>query len=451
MAMAIDTVRYRGWMGGGLNEARGQAEVEAQAGAGADAYAYAAWRERLYGPIREAGVFAWDRMYGEEYAVASCIRISPALRKEIAEATERLGVVYNRTLQMARLGDDALFEALGLPSETWGAVRVTSSDAYPTVIGRFDWAETADGLKMLELNSDTPTSIVEAYEVNGRICAQLGLQDPNAGMAAHLREALQAAVDAYAAQGHAVDRVAFSALDWHEEDAGTTRYLLARSGLTHARFVPLADLRVFEDRLCEWRGDTGVHEPIDLLYRLHALEKLAEERDEGDGYPTGAHVLDLMARGRLSVLNPPAAFLAQSKAFQALIWNLHEAGEFYTAEEHETIERYMLPTYMENRFEGVRPYVSKPIFGREGGAVTLYGADGSVQEKDGEAQYWEQPMVYQQRVELPVVELETEKGLEACRLLWGSFLIGGRASAIVARAGGRITGNLSYYVPVGLG
>jgi glutathionylspermidine synthase len=247
-----------------------------------------------------------------------------------------------------------------------------------------------------------------------------------------------------------VERVAFSALGWHEEDTGTTRYLLARSGLNRGRFVPLSDLRVYEDRLCEWQEETGTHEPIDLLYRLHALEKLAEEKDAEDGYPTGAHALDLMARGRVCVLNPPSALIAQSKAFQALIWNLHEAEAFFTLEEHEAIAAYMLPTYMENRFGGQRPFVTKPVFGREGGAVTLYGADGSVQERDGEEQYWEQPMIFQEQVELPIVELETERGVERCRLLWGSFLVGGRASAIVARAGGRITGNLSYYVPVGL-
>jgi glutathionylspermidine synthase len=150
---------------------------------------YAQWRESLYGPIRDEGLFTWDRMQGEEYAVASLIRMSPALRIEIAEATERLGRVFNRTLQMARQGEDALFEALGLPPEAWEAVRVSVSDTLPTVIGRFDFAETEQGLKMLELNSDTPTSIVEAYEVNGRVAGLFGASDPNAGMGGHLGEA----------------------------------------------------------------------------------------------------------------------------------------------------------------------------------------------------------------------------------------------------------------------
>jgi hypothetical protein len=35
-------------------------------------------------------------------------------------------------------------------------------------------------------------------------------------------------------------------------------------------------------------------------------------------------------------------------------------------------------------------------------------------------------------------------------LLWSSFLIGGQASAIVARVDKHITGDRSYYLPVGL-
>jgi glutathionylspermidine synthase len=407
---------------------------------------YAERRERLYGPLRQEGLFTWDRMYGEEYALAAIHRIDEAFRREIADATDRLGRVINRTVQIVRQGDEALLQALALPEATWNAVRVSVSDDIPTVIGRFDFAETDRGLKMLEFNSDTPTGIVEAFEVNGRVCEAYGLDDPNAGMERHLRDAFLEAVDAYRRQGYATESIVFSALDWHEEDAGTTRYLLERSGL-RGRFAALSDLRVYEDRLCLLAE--GRHEPIDLLYRLHALEKLAEERDT-DGYPTGAHVLDLMARRRLAVLNPPAALISQTKALQALIWNLHEAGEFYTDEEHDVIEAYMLPTDLENRFAGRAAYVSKPVFGREGGAVTLYDADGTPADRDGEELYWDQPMVYQERVELPVIGLETERGRTEGRLLWGSFLVGGRASAIIARAGGPITGNLSYFVPVGL-
>lgn len=405
---------------------------------------YADRRDAIYLPLREAGVFTWDWMYGEEYALASLHEIDASFRQEIAEATEGLGRIFTKVVGILQQSPDELLLELGVPEAAIGAVKRVIDPERTTLIGRFDFAPTAEGIKMLELNSDTPTGIVEAFYANGRVCEYFGKTDPNSGLSAGLRDGFQRFAARYRELGYPTDRVYFSSLDWHEEDAGTTRYLLEQSGLA-GQFLALADLRVYEDRL--YALVDGEHQPVDLLYRLHALEKLAEETDT-DGYPTGAHVLDLIARGHLAVINPPSGFAVQTKAVQALVWNLYETGEFFDEEERAIIGRYMLPTYLENRFYGQEPYVSKPIFGREGGAVTLHDASGQPIDRDVEENYWEQPMVYQKLVEMQEIEVETLKGPYRGHLLWGSFLIDGRASAIVARVGGRITGNLSYYLPV---
>lgn len=404
-------------------------------------------REKLYVPLQRDGIFTWDRLYGEEYALADVYAISRQDRDELACASERLGRVFARTVQVAQKADDELLRVLGIPEAAWNAVRLPGWEETTTVIGRFDFARTLDGWKMLEYNSDTPTGIVEAFYVNGEVCAQSGLADPNEGVELHLREALCRAIARYEGDGYSIDRIVFSALDWHEEDAGTTKYLLRVSGL-NARFVPLSALRVHKDRLCVQESD-GRQTPIDVWYRLHALETLAYEK-AADGYPTGAHVLDLIARKKLAVINPPGAFLAQAKGMQALIWSLYEAEEFFDACDRETIGRYMLPTYFENPFHGREAYAAKPIFGREGSGVTLYDAEGRQIESNEEPYYSAQPMIYQKFASLETVKVETEKGPYEGSLLWGSFLIGGRASAVIARVGGLITGNLSYYLPVGL-
>ena len=57
--------------------------------------------------------------------------------------------------------------------------------------------------------------------------------------------------------------------------------------------------------------------------------------------------------------------------------------------------------------------------------------------------------IFQKYTELPVVSLETEKGWRNCPMCL-VLLIAGKASSIGIRAGEKITGNESYYLPVGI-
>lgn len=405
---------------------------------------YAALREQIYRPLREEGVFDWDWLYGQEYALAVPVAISRRELDDLRAATVRLGAIYARTTRVVQAGGDELLAELGLPPATYAAVRLPFMPAAPTLIGRFDFVRTPDGWKMLELNSDTPGGIVEAFYVNGKVCARHGAADPNAGLQALLPAAFGAAADHYRSCGHRLETIVFSALDWHLEDAGTTKYLLQASGLP-AAFVPLKDLRVAGGSLCFPRDGDLV--PVDLWYRLHPLGLLAEDRDS-DNFPTGEALLALIAGRRLAAINPPCALIAQTKALQALIWALAEQGEFFSRPEADAIAAHMLPTYFENRLAGRRDYVVKPVLGREGGGIAIHAADGSLLCRDGEKYYWDQPMVYQQYQQLERVDLETLAGRRTGCLVWSCFLINGRAAAVGARMGGAITDDMAYFVPV---
>lgn len=401
-------------------------------------------RENLFNAIRQENIFTWDFMYGQEYALASTCQLAPSELVEINYATEQLGSIFAKTTQVLQQGSNQLLLELGVPPKSFNAVRVSVFPHCPTTIGRFDFARTPTGLKMLEFNSDTPGGVVEAFYLNGRVCSHFGYTDVNAGLSSGIATAFTNIVAEYKLQGYNTDNIVFSALDWHEEDAGTTRFLMQHSDL-FACFVPLKDLRIYQDAL--WWSDAGRLKPIDVMYRLHPLGILCEETDQ-DGYPTGEHLLDLVYRKKLAIINPPGAMLAQNKALQALIWQLHEACEYYTPEEQQIIATYMLPTYLENRFLGKSNYVVKPIYGREGGGITIYNAQGMATAKDANHCYWEQQMIYQQYAPLEQISVSTLKGRYTGSLLWGSFLIGGQASAVNARVGGPITDDLSYFLAI---
>lgn len=409
---------------------------------------YVKWRKKIYDPLREEGLFTWDSLYGEEYALAAIHPITDHFRNEIVYATEKLGLIFHKTVKVIQGGANDLLKELGIPPRTWGAIRLDLGMQTPTVIGRFDFANTPQGLKMLEFNSDTPTSIVEAYYVNERVCNLYEWRNPNHKMDEGISSAFQHVVNTYKHLGYPCTSIYFSSLEWHKEDVGTTLYLMKQSGLL-SKFVPLKSLAVKGEGLFSYDHTSQEYHPVDVLYRLHALELLAEDADQ-DGYPTGKHILELIAKRKLAIINPPSGFICQTKALQALIWNLSEIGAFFDNEEREIIHSYMLPTYLDNPFYGKTAYVQKPIFGREGDSVTLYDRNGATVASNPEQQYKNQLMIYQEKVDLEIIEVPTMKGWLQGKLLWGSFLLDGKASAIVARVDQEITGDMSYFLPVGI-
>ena len=122
------------------------------------------------------------------------------------------------------------------------------------------------------------------------------------------------------------------------------------------------------------------------------------------------------------IINPLSAFLLQPKSVQCLIWGLAEEEVFYTNEERQWIKEYMLPTYLEpDLFLGKGSFVRKPSFGREGDTITIRDKDENIMIQNAHQTYKASLPIFQKYTELPVVTLETEKGMEKLSYVFGSF------------------------------
>ncbi|HDR7792644.1 TPA: glutathionylspermidine synthase family protein [Bacillus luti] len=387
----------------------------------------------------------WSDLYECEYSLFHVFSITSETMKQLQLATERMGKIFFKTARLLRnLSDEQLLE-LGFPSASLSFIRMKG--LYPeSVISRFDFVLTDDNqIKMLEFNSDTPTFIVECFQMNGKVCEELGYDNPNVKQERLLSSGVTKAV-IEATKGIDNANVVFTAHHEHIEDWNTTIYL---SQLCHIenKVVPMSDLRITKDALVD---SDGVK--IDVLYRqTYPIEDLIEDQDPETGDLVGVELLQLVKDGKLFVINPLSAFLLQPKSIQCLIWGLAEEGAFYTSEEIQWIKKYMLPTYLEpDLFVGESTFVQKPSFGREGDTITIRDQDTNVIIRNAHETYKTSLPIFQQYTELPVVWLETEKGMEKLSYVFGSFLIAGKASSIGIRAGEKITGNESYYVPVGM-
>ncbi|NYE08216.1 glutathionylspermidine synthase [Bacillus niacini] len=386
----------------------------------------------------------WSNLYGSEYSLYHVYTITEQTHTLLKEATERMGRVFFKTAGLLRSLEDKQLLELGFPTASLPFLRIKS--LFPeTVISRFDFALTSSGVKMLEFNADTPTFIVECFKINGAVCTEFEYHNPNENQERLLSSGITKAV-LESGKGHVSPNVVFTAHRDHIEDWNTTVYLSQLCKVPN-QIVPLSDLQITDGALLD---STGV--PIDVLYRqTYPLEHLLEDRDPNTGDLVGVELLQLVKDQKLSMVNPVSAFLLQPKSIQCLIWGLAENEGFYTKEEQDWIKTYMLPTYLEtDGFAGTASYVQKPSFGREGDTITIWDQHSEVDTQNPSQTYNNELPVYQSYVPLPVVSLETEKGFEELSIVFGSFLIAGKPSSIGIRAGGKITGNESYFLPVGI-
>lgn len=406
--------------------------------------AYHEKRKKFYSKIENF----WADLYGEEYALFEASQVDKTVLEQLRIVSKRIGSIFFKVCRLLREVPDRTLLEMGYPKETLSFVRLKTMSS-ESVISRLDLIPTENSYKCIEINADTPTFIKELFYVNGKVCKEFAVGDPNEGMETQLKNEICKSINESAERlGLKHPYIVFTAYEESIEDRETVRYLQALSGLP-SKFIPLHKLQI--QKGVGLFDETG--RKIDILYRqTFPIESLIVDEDS-DGNKIGLWLLELIETGKLAIINPPSAFLLQNKAVQAVIWGLHlEESQFFTEEEHAWIENYFLPTFLEPDYfiEAGLSYVKKPAFGREGDTVEIYTSYGTLSQADVQKNYTEYLPVYQQYVEQPSVTFNSEKGEQEGKLLIGSFLLSGKPSAAGYRAGGTITNNLSYYFPLGI-
>ncbi|TCK01354.1 UNVERIFIED_ORG: glutathionylspermidine synthase [Anoxybacillus amylolyticus] len=395
----------------------------------------------LHQKAKESG-FGWGMLEEEDgwhqYMGIDVLLFSQKQWDRIRLATERIGRIYQKMYEFLMSEEGVLwFGRLSLPVATWDVTKVRSS--LFSYITRFDLVVDGETIKLLEGNTDTPTGIVESSVVNRLLCDYHQKRSPNR-IAEGLRRAWKRWLNEMMVPSWKT--IYFTSYGWHEEDRETTKFIQKCCPHPQTRYIPIEDIVVSEEGVYTKEGS-----PIEYLYRLYPLEFLESDYAE-TGEPVGKWMLNHISNQTVKMLNPPSAYMMQSKAVMALIWEMYEERHpIWTTEEREWIGMYFLPTYQTNLFCD-SSYVVKPVLGREGGGVQIFNQNGEIVEQDEEMWYSEYSKVYQQYIEMPETTIETWDGPYRGKLLVGSFLLGGEPSGLFLRVGEKITGNLSMFVGV---
>ncbi|MGF7046033.1 glutathionylspermidine synthase [Paenibacillus sp. DS2015] len=370
--------------------------------------------------------FTWADLEGEEYWLDAVAIMNRETYKELEEASSKLWVILDKAVRYIHLKHD-LYDLIGIPPVLWEMLDRCPLPEQGVIsrYARFDYAVADDGrIKLLELNSDTPTGYVEASIATPWICEQAGIFSPNTAMKEHLAAAWR---EEYPDTAACIDYGS------HQEDSGTIEALVRHSGLP-IKCVDCLDLSI--DKGIVKDGDGRV---VKRMFALYPKEWM--EIDEG-----GSALAYAIETGNLELFNSPHSILLQSKGLMAVVWGMYELGLLFDEEERKAIESYILPTYNKPVFSG--SFVSKSVFGREGGSVRIFDESGTleIQDEDGFDSSVLFPSVYQKRAEL--ARIHTAEG--ELHLLTGMFVINGKPCGLLGRAGGPITGNTSHFIALGV-
>ncbi|HAG00958.1 glutathionylspermidine synthase family protein [Paenibacillus sp. FSL K6-1566] len=370
--------------------------------------------------------FMWADLEEEPYWIDQIVTMNEDVYNELEAAASMLWRIVDKTVRYIH-GNHHIYHLIGIPAILWEMLDrcPIPEEGLISRYARFDFAVSHDGaIKLLELNADTPTGYVEASIATPWLCRQAGIRSVNDRMAGLVAEAWGV---------ERPDTAACIGYGEHLEDSGTIEALVRHSGLD-VRLVDCLDLWVDEGVLRD-----GDNREIRRMFALYPKEWMSV--DEG-----GDALAYAIETGNLALFNPPHSILMQSKGLMAAIWGMFELGLLFGPEEREAIEKYMLPTYNKPVFSG--NFVSKSMFGREGGSVKLYDNSGEleVEDQDGYDTSVMFPTVYQQRAEL--ARIRTAEG--EFHLLTGLFILNGTPCGLLGRAGGLITGNTSHFIAIGV-
>ena len=402
----------------------------------------------------------WGTLPGEhreEYALYGALEVSREHASILRIASSRLYQLMTRLALVLQQADDQSLLDIGIPLSALPYAHLVMPDMPAVMCGRFEFAWTAEGPKLLEFNAETPTFVVELFHMNSQVCMDFGLVDPNVDSQEQLVRAMCSTINASLAWigKHSTDSasVIFSAYANRKEERGTAEFyrdlLTARGGLPYRTgFCGLSELRITPDCLLTTDG-----ERVDVLYKLYPTEHLIED-EASDGTIVGLALLELVRKRQLAIINPPIAFVLQNKALMALLWAMHLVkSELFTSEEHTWIEQYVLPSYFDaHDIQGqslfIGPYVVKPVYGREGGSITIRNGHDIVGQSEQNL-YEKQLMIYQQYAALPTTIIQTEEGPTEVQLVHNCFVVDGTPSAIGVRASTKlIFDDNAYFIPI---
>lgn len=322
-----------------------------------------------------------------------------------------LGAVDHMLADADRFTDEFLF----LPAGSMDLARKSWNRKDASMYSRFDLVLDPNGVpKMLEINGDTPTGLVESAVIQWDWLESV-FPDSDQWNSIHDR-----LVNRWSSLFPAQSRIHFVHTEQEKsgEEEMTTVYMRDTADAAGMRTYGHSIEGIGWDKDKSKFVDFG-DKDIDTCFKLYPWEDMLREE-------FGSHIIAGREKNPVQWIEPAWKLLLSTKALLAVLWELNPG--------HENL----LPAY----FDGPRElpqWVAKPFQGREGANVRIHlweDEDDLVQDGG----YGDQPVVYQEYVQLP--------SFDGNYVVIGSWIVGeSSAGCLIRESDGPVTDYFSRVVP----
>jgi glutathionylspermidine synthase len=339
-------------------------------------------KEKLDSAYLERVGFSWhtDEDDGSDYISDRVVKISEVEALTFYEASNELYDMFVEAGDYVIEND--LLHDIGIPFNLQELVKLSwENDVHWHLYGRFDFAGGVNGipLKLLEFNADTPTSLLDTAIIQWALLKKNGYDESKQFNNIHqsLLEnfkrlvTLEENVDKFD-EYYEGWKILFSSVRGVKEDENTVLYLksIAEEAGFECEFAYIDEIEFDEE------GIYYQEEEYEYLFKLIPWEDIAIEEGE-----LASLLTQIVKNQKAIILNPAYTLMFQTKAMLKILWDLYPNH----------------PLLLETSFEPLvgKKYVSKPIFGREGGNVKIFDENGKlVENHDGE--YENHKTIYQE-------------------------------------------------------
>lgn len=368
--------------------------------------------------------FVWHTDRDETpYISDELVIISEQEAEAFYEATNTL---YDMVIEAAEhVIENNLFHEIGIPFNLIDVIKESwENDVHWHLYGRFDLAGGIDGkpIKLLEFNADTPTALFETAIIQWAILKQNHLEEESQFNALYeslidnfkrlvtLEEDVSTFEEKYDGWNFL-----FTSIKGNSEEENTVRLLqhIATEAGFNTEFAYIDEI--------EFSAEEGIFyndKNYELWFKLIPWEDIAFEESD-----LAMLVSDIIKNQKAIIFNPAYTLLFQSKGLLKILWDLYPNH----------------PLLLESSFEPLtrQKQVKKPVFGREGGNVSILDENASELESvDGN--YANHKMLYQ-----AYTELATDDNGDSYQ---AGVFYAYEACGLGFRKGGKILDNMSKFV-----